>query len=82
MTNEVEVFLELWDAVRDYIPSKERDVVAETFLTTIVQFGTDHKELEIIADEDRNLHNAYQSLWGNDSNDNYEDDDGYAELNF
>lgn len=81
MTNEVEVFLELWDTVRDYIPSKERDVVAETFLSTIVQYGTDHKELEIIADEDRNLHNAYQSLWGSETDDDYGDDD-YEELNF
>jgi hypothetical protein len=82
MTNEVEVFLELWDAVRDYIPAKERDVVAETFLSTIVQFGTDHKELEIIAEEDRNLHNAYQSLWGSDTDEDDYGDDDYEELNF
>jgi hypothetical protein len=81
---EVDLFLELWDSVKDFIPAKSRDDVAEEFLSTLVNFGVDAKELGIIAEEDRNLHNAYEAMYGQEIVDEDEEDDGgdYSELNF
>jgi hypothetical protein len=80
---EVEMLLELWDSVKDFIPSKSRDDVAEEFLSTLINFGVEAKELGIIAEEDRNLHNAYEALFGMEIvDDEDEDDDDYRELDF
>jgi hypothetical protein len=80
---EVELILELWNSVKDFIPAKSRDDVAEEFLSTLTNFGVDSGELSIIAEEDRNLHNAFETLFGADIvevEDEYEDD--YQELDF
>lgn len=81
---EVEMFLELWDSVKDFIPAKSRDDVAEEFLGTLANFGVDPKELSIIAEEDRNLHNAFESLFGVEIVEGFDEDedDDYQELNF
>jgi molecular chaperone GrpE (heat shock protein) len=81
---EVEVILELWDSVKDFIPAKSRTEVAENFLSVLANYGVDPKELGIIAEEDPNLHNAYETLFAADVNDDddYDDGDDYTELNF
>jgi hypothetical protein len=81
---EAELVLELWNAVRDFIPAGKRDAVAEEFLSKFENFGVDPAELVDVVDEDRNLSNAYQELYGAEIDEVYDDgdDDDYDELDF
>jgi hypothetical protein len=79
---EAELALELWNAVRDFIPAGKRDAVAEDFLSKFENFGVDPTELADVVDEDRNLSNAFHELYGQDIDDEDDQDDSYDELDF
>lgn len=81
---EAELALELWNAVRDFIPAGKRDAVAEEFLSKFENFGVDPLELADVVDEDRNLSNAFQELYGQliDEGNDEDGDDDYDELDF
>lgn len=39
--NQAEIFIELWDSVKNYIPQKERNLAAEQYVSTFVDLGFD-----------------------------------------
>jgi hypothetical protein len=81
---EAELALELWNAVRDFIPASKRDAVAEEFLSKFENFGVNPEELADVVEEDRNLSNAFEELYGGEIDVDFDEDedDDYSELDF
>jgi len=80
MNSESKVLVELWDLVRDHVPTGRRLDIAISFIRVFEEFGFDERDLQDIVDHDRYLGRAYDDLYGEDhdgeSGDHY---DGYEE---
>jgi hypothetical protein len=77
MNSESKVVVELWDLVRDHIPSAKRLDTAISFLRIFEEYGFESRELGDITDEDVYLSRAYVDLYSGDEDE--EDEDGYGE---
>ena len=75
MNSEAKLVLELWDLVRDFIPSGRRTELAISVLRSFEEYGFDDKDIQDIVDEDVYLARAYSDLYGSDEDDHEEDDE-------
>jgi hypothetical protein len=76
MNSESKVVAEIWDLVRDTIPSARRLEIAIALLRSFEEYGFDSRDMQDIVDEDVYLNRAYSDLYGDESDD---DDEGYEE---
>lgn len=63
MSNEVELVLAVWEAVRDHLPHTRRADIAKDLLYAFAEFGFEPAELASIADEDPDLNNAFDEVF-------------------
>ena len=66
MNSESRTVAELWDLVRDYIPSGRRAEIAISFLQVFEEAGYDRQSLRDLVDEDSYLSSAYTALFSED----------------
>lgn len=62
MKTESNLFIDLWDKVRDLIPVPKRTDVAFSLLQTFIDHGHDLKDFEDITEEEPALARAYDLL--------------------
>jgi len=77
MNSESKVVAELWDLVRDHIPSPRRLEMAIAFLRAFEEYGFDSRDMIDIMDEDQYLCRAFADLY--DVGDEDEEDDEYGD---
>lgn len=66
MKHESHLITELWELVRDHIPTSQKLDTAIQFLRTFEEHGVDSSDMADIIDEDRYLARAYDDLYGED----------------
>lgn len=74
MNSESKVVAEIWDLVRDSLPSSRRLEIAIAILRSFEEYGFDSRDMQDILDEDVYLSRAFADLYGDDEED--EDEDG------
>ncbi len=77
MNSESRLILENWEAVRDHIPANKRLDVAIQWLRQFEEYGIDPGEFADLAGEDKYLEEAYNTLYGEDPEAEYEDDESF-----
>lgn len=77
MNSESQLVAEVWELVRDHVPTSQRLETAISYLRTFEEFGFTSKDLAHIVDEDRYLARAYDDLYGEEAE---EEDDEVEEL--
>jgi hypothetical protein len=75
MNSESKVIAELWDLVRDFVPSPRRLEVAISFIQTFEEFGFDRRDMADIVDDDAYLRRAFMDLF-DEEDEEEEDEDG------
>lgn len=73
-SSESRLILELWENVRDQIPAAKRTDVAVTWIRAFEDYGFEPEDMADLIGEDRNLEEAFQSLYGEDEED-FDDED-------
>ncbi len=73
MNSESKVIAEIWDLVRDSIPSARRLEIAIAILRSFEEFGFDDRDMQDIFDEDVYLSRAYADLYGDDKEEDEEE---------
>lgn len=74
MNSESKVVAEIWDLVRDSLPSARRLEIAIAILRSFEEYGFDSRDMQDILDEDVYLCRAFADLYGDDEEE--EDEDG------
>lgn len=73
MNSESKVIAEIWDLVRDHIPSSRRLEIAIAMLRSFEEYGFDSRDMQDILDEDVYLSRAFADLYGDDEEEDEED---------
>lgn len=42
--NQIAIFIEVWESLKNYIPQKERAIAAEQYISTFLELGFDIEE--------------------------------------
>ena len=74
MNSESKVIAEIWDLVRDHIPSSRRLEIAIAILRSFEEYGFDSRDMQDILDEDVYLSRAFADLYGDDEEEEDEED--------
>jgi hypothetical protein len=77
VNSESSLVLELWELVRDGIPSARRADLALSMLRSFEEFGFEAKDLADLLDEDDHLTAAYRALFGHDGDEDDSGDSGW-----
>lgn len=75
MTIDIEVLGELWLTVKEYIPAKERQAVADHVINVLADHTITEKELKSFGGTDSYLSRAVQEYLGEDDSDFDPDDE-------
>lgn len=62
MTNEVELILEIWESVRDFVPNSKHEAVATDILKSFLNYGIEYSDLATLEDEDTLLGQVLSEL--------------------
>lgn len=76
MSNEAELVLNVWEAVREVVPHTKRADLCKRMIYAFAEFGFDADDLESILDEDADLTEAYEEVFSDDADDESELSDG------
>ena len=74
MNSESKAIAEIWDLVRDNIPSSRRLEIAIAMLRSFEEYGFDSRDMQDILDEDVYLSRAFADLYGDDEEEEDEED--------
>jgi hypothetical protein len=74
MSNEVELVIAVWEAVRDHLPHQKRADIAKDMLYAFSDFGFEPAELASILDEDPDLNAAFDEVYPPPDYDDDEDE--------
>lgn len=74
MNSESKAIAEIWDLVRDHIPSSRRLEIAIAMLRSFEEYGFDSRDMQDILDEDVYLSRAFADLYGDDEEEEDEED--------
>lgn len=74
MNSESKAIAEIWDLVRDHIPSSRRLEIAIAILRSFEEYGFDSRDMQDILDEDVYLSRAFADLYGDDEEEEDEED--------
>jgi hypothetical protein len=80
MNSEARLILEVWDSVRDFIPTPKRQDIAEQVLRRFEEYGVEPESFHDLVGEDKYLEEAFNTLYGDDPEIDPVDEDGYDEL--
>ncbi len=71
----VEIAIELWRSMKEYVPVKERYLAAHQFVNTMVDFDFSDDDIHGLAEVDQYMENAVQEIMGQDLDDDLDEDD-------
>ena len=71
---KAELILEVWDHIKDFIPVKERQAIAYSFVEKFEEYGFDVDNLANIEGEDKYLDKVFSEKANSYSND-FDDDE-------
>lgn len=77
MKDESKVVVELWDLVRDHVPTSQKLDIAIAFIRAFEEYGFDSRDMQDIIDEDRYLARAYNDLFEVEEEEEDDEEDGY-----
>ena len=63
MSNEVQLILDVWEAVRDNLPVNKRSEAAHGIMQAFFDFGFESREICGAADEDNDLEEAFYDVY-------------------
>ena len=63
MSNEAQVILDVWEAVRDHIPHAKRTAIAQDVLMAFSEYGFEGGDCATIVDEDPDLAAAFEEVF-------------------
>lgn len=75
MNSEARLISELWETVRDTIPSAKRSDTAQQWLRAFEDYGFDRLDMADLVGEDKYLEEAYNVLYGEDEEESEEEYD-------
>tara|TARA_X000000950_G_scaffold26108_1_gene28133 strand:- start:27071 stop:27325 length:255 start_codon:yes stop_codon:yes gene_type:complete len=80
-SDELDVILEVWERLVEYIPDKDKDAAAVSFVSYLDNIHLDGQDWEKVKEADVRLSDAYTELFGEDEEEDAfsddEDNDGY-----
>tara|TARA_B100000989_G_scaffold167513_1_gene125264 strand:- start:368 stop:610 length:243 start_codon:yes stop_codon:yes gene_type:complete len=74
MTEDIQVLLEAWGKLKNYIPSKDRLDAAISYVNLIDDYGADEQDWREVFSSSTHLHEAYEEVFGE-----IEEEDPYSE---
>ena len=74
MTEDIQVLIEAWGKLKNYIPAKDRLDAAIAYVNIIDEYGADEQDWREVFSSSSHLHDAYKEVFGD-----MEDDDPYNE---
>ena len=74
MTEDIQVLLEAWDKLKNYIPAKDRLDAAISYVNIIDDYGADEQDWREVFSSSSHLHEAYNQVYGE-----MEEEDPYSE---
>jgi len=74
MTEDIQVLLEAWQKVKNYIPAKDRLDAAISYVNLIDDYGADEQDWREVFSSSSHLHQAYEEVFGE-----MEEEDPYSE---
>lgn len=74
MTEDIQVLLEAWEKLKNYIPAKDRLDAAISYVNIIDDYGADEQDWREVFSSSSHLHDAYNEVYGE-----IEEDDPYSE---
>ena len=76
MTEDIQVLLEAWGKLKNYIPSKDRLDAAISYVNLIDDYGADEQDWREVFSSSTHLHEAYEEVYGEmDEEDPYSEDE-------
>lgn len=81
MTDDIQVLIEAWDKLKNYVPAKDRLDAAIAYVTLIDDYGADESDWREVFSHSNHLHLAYKEVYGEIEEDedpyNEDEDEGY-----
>ena len=74
MTEDIQVLLEAWDKLKNYIPAKDKLDAAISYVNIIDDYGADEQDWREVFSSSSHLHEAYNEVYGE-----MEEEDPYSE---
>lgn len=74
MKRESRLAIELWDMLREHVPTGKRREAALTLLTALQDYGMERDELCDVVDDDVHLIYAFYDLFGEEDEDKDDSD--------
>lgn len=71
----VEIAIELWRSMKEYVPVKERYLAAHQFVNTMIDFDFSDDDIHSLEEVDQYMENAVQEIMGQDLEDDLDEDD-------
>ena len=62
MTEDIQVLLEAWGKLKNYIPSKDRLDAAISYVNLIDDYGADEQDWREVFSSSTHLHEAYEEV--------------------
>ena len=75
MNSESSLVMEIWEAVRDFVPASKRTDVAVSVLRSVQEFGLEANDLNDLLDEDEHLNAAHKIVFNNEHDDEEDDEE-------
>ena len=75
MTEDIQVLLEAWGKLKNYIPSKDRLDAAISYVNLIDDYGADEQDWREVFSSSTHLHEAYEEVFGEIEEDPYSEDE-------
>ena len=76
MTEDIQVLLEAWGKIKNYIPSKDRLDAAISYVNLIDDYGADEQDWREVFSSSTHLPEAYEEVYGEmDEEDPYSEDE-------
>mgnify|MGYP000052211874 CR=1 FL=1 len=80
MTDDIQVLIEAWGKLKNYIPSKDRLDAAIAYVNLIDEYGAEEPEWQEVFSHSTHLHQAYKEVFGeieDEDDDSYDNEDDY-----
>ena len=78
MSIEVDILSDMWNTVKEYIPSKERQAVADHVINVVAEYSISDNDLKALGGTDSYMKRAVQEyLGGEEDEDNYDEEEDY-----
>lgn len=76
MNAECDMVHQIWETVKDSLPSSKRAEISLSLVKVFEEYGLDHRQLNGLLDDDVDIHlvRAYESVYGDDTDDEEEYD--------